>query len=232
MSEPIPHQAGRYRWPIIVAGLSVALLAYSAVGLSPIWYVPVNVLVAALLLVAGARLGLTRSELGLCRDRIRAGLRLGGLVGLGAAGVLAVGAALPVTRPLFDDARTAGIGFGLLAYRGLVRIPLGTALLEEVAFRGVLFAGWRRISSSMVAAFGSSVVFGLWHVRPAIDLLVENDVAADGWPRLAAVGGALAGTALAGLGFCWLRLRSGSLLAPFVAHAAINSLATVAAFIA
>lgn len=232
MSEPIPHQAGRYRWPIIVAVLSVGLLGYSAAGLSPIWYVPVNLVVAAAVLATGVRLGLTTGELGLSRDRIRAGLRLGGLVGLGAAGVLAIGALLPWTRPLFDDARTAGIGFGLLAYRGLIRIPLGTALLEEVAFRGVVFAAWRRVHSSAVAAVGSSVVFGLWHVRPAIDLLIENDIAADGWPRVAAVGGAVAGTALAGLGFCWLRLRSGSLVAPFVVHAVVNSFATVLAFVA
>jgi membrane protease YdiL (CAAX protease family) len=221
----------RYRWQIIVAALSAALLGYSAVGLSPVWYVPVNLVVSAVLLAVAFWLGLTRSELGLESERILAGFRLGGRVALGAVGVLAIGAALPFTRPLFDDARTAGIGLGLLAYRGLIRIPLGTALLEEVAFRGVLFAGWRRIHSSRVAAIGSSVVFGLWHIRPAIDLLVENDIASGGWARLAAVGGAVAGTTLAGLGFCWLRQRSGSLLAPYVAHAAINSLATVVAYV-
>lgn len=219
------------RWRLAVLVLSVALLGYSAVGLSPIWYVPVNLLATAILLAVGFWLGLTRGELGLGSDRIREGLRLGGLVALGAAAILAVGAALPLSRPLFDDARTAGIGIGLLAYRGLIRIPLGTALLEEVAFRGVLFSAWRRVQSPVAAAVGSSVIFGLWHVRPAIDLLVENDLAAGGWPRSAAVAGAVGGTALAGLLFCWLRVRSGSLLAPYVAHAAVNSLATLVAFV-
>lgn len=215
-----------------MASLSVLLLGYSVVGLSPIWYVPVNVLASFLLLTFGIALGLSRGELGLGGKEASAGVRLGALVGVGAACLLALGAALPLTRPLFDDARTAGIGVGLLAYRALIRIPLGTALVEEVAFRGVLFAGWRRISSPVRAAVGSSVVFGLWHVRPAIDLLVENDVASDGPARLLAVLGAVAGTTLAGLGFCWLRLRSGSLLAPYLAHAAINSVATVFAFVA
>jgi len=34
-------------------------------------------------------------------------------------------------------------------------------------------------------------------------------------------------TALAGAVFCWLRIRSGSLLAPIMAHWAINSVGTV-----
>ncbi len=43
-------EPGSVRWRIVVASLSVLLLGYSAVGLSPIWYVPVNILAAVLLL--------------------------------------------------------------------------------------------------------------------------------------------------------------------------------------
>jgi membrane protease YdiL (CAAX protease family) len=39
----------------------------------------------------------------------------------------------------------------------------------------------------------------------------------------AIVGGAVAFTAVAGLGFVWLRERSGSLVAPVCAHAMVNS---------
>jgi membrane protease YdiL (CAAX protease family) len=42
--------------------------------------------------------------------------------------------------------------------------------------------------------------------------------------------GAVAVTFLAGLAFCWLRLRSRSLIAPVMAHAATNGLALTVAW--
>ncbi len=214
-----------------VAALAVALLAYSAVGLDPALYVPVN-LAAAAALVAGARgLGLSWHELGLERRTVPAGLRLGGVVALVVAAGLALALAVPALHALFDDARVAGAGWGLVAYRALVRIPLGTALLEEVAFRGVLLAAWRRVAGTWPAVVGSSAVFGLWHVRPTLELLAANDVAQGTLAAGSVVTAAVALTAAAGVVFCWLRLRSGSLAAPLVAHAALNSLALVAAFV-
>ena len=120
---------------------------------------------------------------------------------------------------------------GLLAYRALVRIPLGTALLEEFAFRGVLFAAWRRVARPIWAAVGSSIVFGLWHVRPSIELLDSNGLATASAGRIGAVAGAVAATTLAGMVFCWLRMRSRSLLAPYLAHTAANSLALVGVYL-
>lgn len=211
--------------------LSVGLLVYSTLGLPPAWYVPVNLLVTGGLLLAASQVGLTAQDLAIERSRFRSGLRWGVIAGMVMAGVLALGAAIPATRPLFDDARTAGIGPALLAYRALVRIPLGTALLEEVAFRGVLFGAWQRVVTVRTAAAASSLLFGLWHVRPVLDLLAENDVAADGPERILAVIGAVLGTTIAGIAFCWLRVRSESLVAPYVAHTVVNSLATLAAYI-
>jgi membrane protease YdiL (CAAX protease family) len=46
------------------------------------------------------------------------------------------------------------------------------------------------------------------------------------------VAGSVVVTAVAGLGFCWLRLRFGHLAAPVVAHAGMNASATVAAHLA
>ncbi|NNF68536.1 MAG: CPBP family intramembrane metalloprotease [Acidimicrobiia bacterium] len=217
--------------PATVVAISAGLLLFSFWGLPPAWYVPVNLVAAVGLLWLAQRIHLTPSELGLGREQAPAGMKWGIAGGFVVAVVLALGVAIPATRPLFDDARAAGIGPGLLAYRALIRIPLGTVLLEEVAFRSVLLAAWRRVASLPVAVIGSSVVFGLWHIRPAIDLLIENDVAADGPVRLLVVGGAVAGTALAGVAFCWLRVRSDSLLAPALAHLAANSLATVFAYL-
>ncbi|HKQ00307.1 MAG TPA: CPBP family glutamic-type intramembrane protease, partial [Actinomycetes bacterium] len=55
--------------------------------------------------------------------------------------------------------------------------------------------------------------------------VVGDDPARTGGAVLAAV----AATTAAGLGLSWLRLRGGSVLAPMVAHAAINGSAFVAA---
>jgi membrane protease YdiL (CAAX protease family) len=225
-----PPSRPRRTWVTALA-ISVGLLLFSVWGLPPAWYVPVNLLATIGLLLLARRINLTRSELGLERERVSLGMRWGMAAALVVGAVVVAGAAIPASRPLFDDARTAGIGPGLLAYRALVRIPFGTVLLEEVAFRSVLLAAWRRAASLPVAVVGSSVIFGLWHVRPAIDLLVENDLAADGPARVLAVLGAVAGTTVAGIAFCWLRIRSGSLLAPVLAHLTANSLATVLSYL-
>jgi membrane protease YdiL (CAAX protease family) len=217
--------------PATVLAISAGLLVFSAWGAPAAWYVPINLLVTLGLVRLARTISLTWGELGLDRAQASAGLKWGMAAALVVGVVLLLGAAVPATRPLFDDARAAGIGPGLLAYRALIRIPFGTVLLEEIAFRSVLLAGWRRVATVPVALIGSSVVFGLWHIRPAIDLLIENDVAAGSPARVLAVLGAVAGTTLAGMVFCWLRIRSGSLLAPVLAHVAANSLATVLAFV-
>jgi membrane protease YdiL (CAAX protease family) len=93
--------------------------------------------------------------------RAKMGLGWGVTVAAVVAGSLIAAVAIPSLHPLLDDARIAGIGPGILAYRALVRIPLGTALLKEFAFRGLLFGVWARIASPLQAAAGSSLVFRL-----------------------------------------------------------------------
>jgi uncharacterized protein len=39
-------------------------------------------------------------------------------------------------------------------------------------------------------------------------------------------------TALAGVALCWLRLRSGSMLAPFLAHWTVNGLGVIVTLLA
>ena len=195
----------------------------------PASYVAAN-LAAAGVLLAGARAsGLSWAELGLARRRLPAGARWGGAcLALVAAGYVAALAA-PVTRPLLTDARVADLDGGGLAYQVLVGIPLGTVVWEEVAFRGVLLAALARVLSLRAATAVSAAVFGVWHVRPTLDALAVNDLAEGPLlTGLAVLLGCLA-TALAGLVLAWLRLRSGSLLAPALLHLATNSLGTLAA---
>ncbi|HKH06755.1 MAG TPA: CPBP family intramembrane glutamic endopeptidase [Acidimicrobiales bacterium] len=213
-------------------GLSLALLAWNnLVHLLPgasAGYVPLNLAATAAVTAAARRSGLSASDLGLRRDRLWAGARWGGAVAAVVAGALAVAWAVPALHPLLDDARVQRLSPGAVAYHALVRIPLGTVLFEEVAFRGALFGALAPTSGRVRAALASSAVFGLWHVRPTLGLLDANDVADDPAARAVAVAAAVLFTAAGGLFFCALRVRSGSTLAPIVAHASTNSLGLLA----
>lgn len=153
-------------------------------------------------------------------------------------------AAVIITAPIFliaasrhahrvADRRVAALKGYELAYQMLVRIPLGTALTEEVLFRGVLFASWRNAGSSTIAAtLLTAAVFGLWHIAPTVNLVRANSPQATGRAVRQAVLGAVAFTTAAGAALTWLRLESGGLVAPIVLHAGTNSLGTLAAVIA
>jgi membrane protease YdiL (CAAX protease family) len=109
----------------------------------------------------------------------------------------------------------------------LLVIPLGTVLFEETIFRGVLLAVLLARYPRRTAILGSAAAFGLWHLVPAVS-------AADGASTIAAIGtvaGTIAVTTVAGVLFAWLRMRSGSLLAPILAHVATNSFAYVGAVV-
>ena len=70
-----------------------------------------------------------------------------------------------------------------------------------------------------------ALLFGLWHLPPA--LRDASDKGAAG--AVGVVVGTIAVTTVAGAAFAWLRLRSGSLVAPMMAHLATNSFAYAAA---
>jgi CAAX protease family protein len=217
-------------------GAGVVLGAYNnwvgAQGWHRRWYPAVNALAAAGALGAAVASGLTLGELGLGRDRVRAGLRLGAAVAAPVVAGYGVGALVPAARPLLDDQRVAGLGRRELAYQVLVRIPVGTVVWEEIAFRGVLRAALRRVAGEPAATVAGSVVFGLWHVRPAVEALEVNGLAGGRGARIFAVTGVVAGTAGAGVLLSLLRERSGSLAAPVVLHLAANCVGALAGALA
>jgi membrane protease YdiL (CAAX protease family) len=194
-------------------------------------YVPANLLTGAVLVALALGAGASLGDLGLGRANAAAGLRWGvAIAGVVAVG-LAAGVALPATRGLFHDQRVADLSGTDLAYEALLRIPVGTALFEELAFRGVLLALLLRVTSTVPAVAVSSALFGLWHILPTINGLRANEFAAGTTATAGAVAGAVALTGIGGALFCAVRLHTGSLIAPMVVHTATNSLATVAAFI-
>jgi membrane protease YdiL (CAAX protease family) len=188
---------------------------------------------AALLVALARREGCSWTALGLGRESLGSGLRwAGALVAAVLLGYL-VAVALPPTRQAFADTRATSLSGAALLWHLLVRIPLGTALLEEVAFRGVVYAMVERRRGVRAAVVGSSLLFGLWHVLPSLGLRRANAAVADvlGSGPAGAVVAAVAATTLAGVVFCELRRRSGGLLAPFALHWALNTLGLLVAWL-
>jgi uncharacterized protein len=196
--------------------------------------VGVGLLIAALLLIAWSN-GATPADLGLGRSDVWAGLAYGA----GACGavllVLIVGAVIPATNGFLHDAR-AQIDGGRLLFELVVSIVLLTAIPEELAFRGVLLGSALKLWGPWSASLITSALFGLWHIAPTLGTMSDNHefrgAAASVGGEILLVLGAIAVTSIAGLVFCWLRLRSKSLIAPIMAHAATNGLALTVAWFA
>ncbi|MCC5952953.1 MAG: CPBP family intramembrane metalloprotease [Acidimicrobiia bacterium] len=284
----------------VVVGLLVAWNLVGNLAVPDAWYVPTNLAVAGALVAVAWWAGLRAREVGLSRGTVTQGVRWGGVVAAAVLVVVALGTLVPFAADAYTDERVDVDGAGL-AFYALVRIPFGTVVLEEVAFRGILLAllvrvlagrptrvdvtdpgsttptaphdttdedptagglararrwlGLRRLtrrwepgdeaqaahpSEALGDAAGSaspavlwqatwvsSVLFGLWHIVPSIPAARGNvyvgATVEDPLGLVAIVAAAVATTTVAGLVFCWLRLRSGSLLAPMIAHVATNS---------
>jgi uncharacterized protein len=176
--------------------------------------------------------GLGWAELGLGREQWKSGVGYAVAAVALVLTVIAVGALLPWTRPMFMNNHYATISGALAA--SMVIIPLQTVIPEELAFRGVLHGALTRAWGFRGVAAAGSLLFGLWHVATSLGLTSSNV----GFTRLFGGGfvGELAGvlvavsaTAAAGFVFTWLRRRSGSLLAPIALHWSLNGLGALAA---
>lgn len=213
----------------------VVLAAYNNLaGLHP-WhgrrYTLLNACATGTALATAAASGLTATDLGLGRAELRPGLRLGSrLAAATVAGWLVI-AAVPATRPVLGDKRIAGLTGRAVAYQVLVRIPLGTVLWEETAFRGVLQAALRRVLPGGAAVAVCSGVFGIWHIVPTAGALRANGLAAGRGSTLAAVFAGATATAAGGAALSWLRARSGSLAAPVLLHLATNCTGPLLAYV-
>ena len=217
---------------MLAVGVLVLFTVARQFGLLGPLPVAVGLLTAALILVAWTG-GLTLADLGLGWRDVPAGLAYGA----GAAGfvllVLLVAAAIPATNGFLHDSRAA-ISGGRLGYELGVSIVLLTAIPEEFAFRGVLLGSALKLWGPWRASLVTSVLFGLWHIAPTLGTMSDNHefkgAAASVAGQVLLVLGAIVVTGCAGLVFCWLRLRSGSLVAPILAHVATNGLALTVAW--
>ena len=199
--------------------------AHVAVGLG---------LIACLVVIARGQ-GLRAADLGRARSTWPAGLRWGAAAAalVGTAYALAYVAG-PVREALPDG--EGGLGRAAL-WTVLVVIPLGTVLPEELAFRGLLLALLGRRHGVRAAILLSSGLFGLWHVVPSLgggpaNAMIAGTVGGDAPGMAARVVVTVLFTSLAGVVLCALRLRSGSLLAPVLAHWTVNGLGFIVTLVA
>jgi len=159
-----------------VAAVLAILVAANLLNnlLLPEAYLPTCVASAFLLLLIARRDGCSWADLGLTPETAGRGLRWA----VGAAGLVLLGylaaVALPVTRTAFLDERAGDLAFAAMLGNALVRIPLGTVLLEEVAFRGVLYAMLIARAGTPRAVLTSSLLFGIWHLLPSLGLSDAN----------------------------------------------------------
>lgn len=233
-ARPFVSALHRFRVYVDIAVVVIVLVIANLIAhFTTTWASVATVPIAAVALVLLVRArGLGWAELGLGREHWRSGagyaLAAVGLV----LTVVAVGALLPWTRPMFLNDRYATVSGALLA--SMVIIPLQTVIPEELAFRGVLHGALDRAWGFRGVAAAGSLLFGLWHIASSFGLTSGNA----GFTRV--LGGGVAGmvagialavvaTAAAGFVFTWLRRRSGSLIAPIALHWSLNGMGALAA---
>lgn len=199
------------------------------------WYVPICVFGASCLLVLAWIDGLDAADLGLGAGTVLPGLLWSLALVLLVVLLYTSGAALPRTRGLFADRRVTSASGGEIARRMLVSIPFGTVLLEETAFRSVLFAMVSVRHGTWWAVGVTSVLFGLWHILPALPMHQSHDAVRDAFGtgrrgQWVAVLSGVAGTALGGVVFALLRVWTDSVLPPIGLHWALNGMGVAVAW--
>jgi membrane protease YdiL (CAAX protease family) len=162
--------------------------------------------------LAAVLVSITKAPLGFRPPALRAGLRLGLTAAALVTASVAAGTAIPRVRTAMAD-RTAPAGPA--AWLAL-RIPVGTVWSEEAAYRGALATLAAEGFGPRAGRLLQAIAFGVSHIP---------DARATGEPVL----GTVLVTGIAGWVFGWLAERSGSLVAPLLAHLAINEAGAVAA---
>src|SRR3972149_5067459 len=173
--------------------------------------------------------GFTTADLGLAVARVKASAIWGVVFGLVLALALVAFIALapfltgePVRAGEIDD-----LSGSEMAIRLAFRVPVGTALFEEVAFRGILYAAWLRATDLRRTVLGTGVVFAFWHTVITFRSVTEAEVV-DSAPLIAlGYAGSLLGLFVGGAAFALLRWRTGGGAGPVFFHWIVVALMTL-----
>lgn len=195
----------------------------------------VNISFTLLAVALGFLAGLSKDDIGLSPQNLLHGLPV--ILGLGLVILIGtiVGTRLAVIRAAMKGESWFSATRRQLIYAIGIRIPLSTVLLEEVLFRGIMLGLLLQVFVPVWALLISSLLFGLWHISPAVAQLESNESMATNLQKphkqLFILTTVLT-TSFAGLAFGGLRLWTGSLLAPWLIHWAINASGVVASSLA
>lgn len=188
------------------AAIAVVLVVWSFVAprvrFHPMWNAALGAGVYAL----------ARPPLGLRPPALWSGLRYGLAVAVPIALGVAVATAIPSVRRGMAARELPDHPVRWMA----LNIPIGTVWPEEVAYRATLGNAAETAFKPARGRLLQAVAFGLWHIM---------DARITGNPIL----GTVLFTGAAGWLFGWLHARSGSVVAPMLAHLAANEAAALAA---
>lgn len=121
------------------------------------------VLILCLLWAAVERIGM--HELGLGRAGLRRSVRWGFLIGAAGSAVIHTFFAVPLVWRLFaPPPEWTGLGATRFARMAFGPMLVGSAILEEIAFRGLLHAKLGRLLTSTRALLAGGAVFAAWHL--------------------------------------------------------------------
>ncbi len=222
--------AGLAWWPVaVVIGTLIVLNVVNNRVAPQTHYLLWSFAGSVLLLAIGLLDGNTWTDMGLGWAYLIPGLAWAAVCIGGVTAVYLVGSAFKRTRTAFHDERMSDLTGSRLMFQALVEVPFGTVLLEEIAFRAVLFSMLVRRVGLVWGIVISAVLFGLWHILPSIGTHEQNpalgSVVGEGRRgNILAIALSVLTTTIAGVVFAGLRLFSGSVLAPMGLHWATNGL--------
>jgi membrane protease YdiL (CAAX protease family) len=206
-----------------LGAVAVAANGMTNGSLPPKFHVPIGLLASAVSSYA-FRADVTMREQGLALRALPRGTLYGTAASIPIAATLIFGARNKHSRPMYAEERITAVSGQRAAYEMLIRIPLGTALPEEIIFRGSLLGLLLRHHPTLIAAALDSFLFGLWHVTPTLSRMPTHGLTKESTIafRCAWLAVTVGATFVSGLALSWLRLRSGSIVAPWMAHTTAN----------
>jgi uncharacterized protein len=181
-----------------------------------------SVIGAAVMLAISRAGGATLEEQGLASESLSRGVRTGLVLGVPVAVLAASGALFPPARSFYGDRWRIVAEDRSAPYEMLVRVPLATALAEEVIFRASLAPMIEARHTPAVAALINALLFGAWHVAPSLERLRVERPDSSQLHSAAVVVTACAVTGASSLAFNRLKKLTGSIVAPAFVHYAIN----------
>lgn len=222
---------------ILLALLIVCYGALLSYALPKNTHIALNLLFAGIAVFVGLLSGLSLDAMGLAVSSLAKGaLYAAGIIAVIIIGI-GIASRLPYIGSFFANESFSSVSKKRVFYEAGFRVPLGTALLEEVLFRGLLLGLLLQNNSTEAALLLSSLIFGLWHIFPTVNQLEENQaakemVAGKRGRRILSVLAVVLTTTVAGILFGLLRVWSGSLITPWLVHWAINASGIVSSALA